>query len=154
MRFLRVEVASLLPQLRGELVALLASLPAPDWESATSCPGWSVHDVAAHLLGVDVGNISARRDGWALGPGPGAACELRTTTDGAIRSFVRDPAAPAFTWRGDPELAHAVSQARAILGRSPPARPGAAGPAAATQVTTAMTQDDGERPELGRVRGK
>ncbi len=117
MRFLRVEVASLLPQLRGELVALLASLPAPDWESATSCPGWSVHDVAAHLLGVDVGNISARRDGWALGPGPGAACELRTTTDGAIRSFVRDPAAPAFTWRGDPELAHAVSQARAILGQ-------------------------------------
>jgi hypothetical protein len=46
-----------------------------------------------------------------------AACELRTTTDGPIRSFVRDPAAPAFTWRGDPELAHAVSQARAILGQ-------------------------------------
>jgi uncharacterized protein (TIGR03083 family) len=270
-RFLRVEVAGLLPQLRGELVALLASLPAPDWESATSCPGWSVHDVAAHLLGVDVGNVSARRDGWALGPGldenldawldefnqqwvdaarrispalltelidlagrrfeghvaeldldaiggpvewatkdapapvwldiareymeryvhqdqirracgrpplgrrftepvlatavhalplaladvsrpagtvvsftaddgghetawylirtqggwelgrtapaEPAACELRTTTGGAIGSFVRDPAAPAFTWRGDPELANAVSQARAILGQ-------------------------------------
>ena len=271
MRFLKVEVADLLPQLRQELAALLSSLSAQDWGRATRCPGWSVHDVAAHLLGVDVGNVSVRRDGWALGPGPGenldvwidefnqqwveaarrispallvelidlagrrfeehvagldpdaiggpvqwatkdapapvwldiareymeryvhqdqirracgrprldrrftepvlatavhalplalagvsrpagtvaalivddgghqmawyltrtegewqlgrsapaepAACELRTTTDGAIQSFVHDPAAPPFTWRGDPELAQAVSQARAILGQ-------------------------------------
>jgi len=270
-RFLRVEVAGLLPQLRQELVALLGSLSAPEWELATSCPGWSVHDVAAHLLGVDVGNVSVRRDGWALGPGPdenldvwidefnqqwvGAArrispallvelidlagrrfeehvagldldaiggpvqwaikeapapvwldiareymeryvhqdqirracrrpplgrrltepvlatavhalplaladvsrpagtvvafiagdgghevawyltrargewelgrsapagpadCELRTTIDGAIQSLVRDPAAPPLTWRGDPELAQAVSRAKAILGQ-------------------------------------
>jgi len=57
---------------------------------------------------------------WQLGrsaPAEPAACELRTTTDGAIRSFVHDPAAPPFTWRGDPELAQAVSQARAILGQ-------------------------------------
>jgi uncharacterized protein (TIGR03083 family) len=70
-RFLRVEVTDLLPRLRGELVALLGSLSATDWQSGTSCPGWSVHDIAAHLLGVDLGNVSVRRDGWALGPGPG-----------------------------------------------------------------------------------
>lgn len=271
MRFFRVEAAGLLPQLRGELVALLGSLSATDWQSATSCPGWSVHDVAAHLLGVDLGNVSLRRDGWALSPGPDedpdvwldefnqqwvdaarrispalltelidiagrrfeehvaeldldaiggpvewatkdaptpvwldiareymeryvhqdqirracrrpplgrrftepvlatavhalplalagisrpagtviafiaddgsheavwyltrkrdeweldrtapagpADCEVRTTTDGAIQSFLRDPATPAFEWRGDPTLAEAVSRAKAILGQ-------------------------------------
>jgi hypothetical protein len=57
---------------------------------------------------------------WELGrtaPAAPAGCELRTTTDGAIHSLVRDAAAPALTWRGDPELAHTVSQARAILGQ-------------------------------------
>jgi hypothetical protein len=45
---------------------------------------------------------------WELGraaPAESADCEVRTTTAGAIQSFVRNPAAPAFTWRGDPELA-------------------------------------------------
>jgi uncharacterized protein (TIGR03083 family) len=270
-RFLRVDVADLLPQLREELVALLGGLSAQDWESRTSCPGWSVHDIAAHLLGVDLGNVSARRDGWGVSPGPGedpavwldefnqlwvdaarrispdvltelidlagrrfeehvvgldpgaigrpvgwatqdapapvwldiareymeryvhqdqirracgrpplgrrfaepvlatavhalplaladisrpagtvaafiaddggdeaawhltrthdeweldraapaepADCEVRTTIAGAIQSFVRDPAAPAFASRGDPELAQAMSRAKAILGQ-------------------------------------
>jgi hypothetical protein len=57
---------------------------------------------------------------WELGraaPAEPADCEVRTTTAGAIQSFVRDPAAPAFTWRGDPELARAMSQAKAVLGQ-------------------------------------
>jgi hypothetical protein len=57
---------------------------------------------------------------WELGraaPAESADCEVRTTTAGAIQSFVRNPAAPAFTWRGDPELAQAMSQATAILGQ-------------------------------------
>jgi hypothetical protein len=63
--------------------------------------------------------ITRTQSEWELGRTALAApagCELRTTTDGAIRSLVRDPAAPAFTWRGDPELARTVSQAAAILG--------------------------------------
>jgi hypothetical protein len=32
----------------------------------TACPGWSVKDVALHLLGVEVGNLSRRRDGQAV----------------------------------------------------------------------------------------
>jgi uncharacterized protein (TIGR03083 family) len=67
--FLRVDARPLLPQLRGELTSLLADLSGEDWSRATACPGWSVHAVAAHLLGVELGNVSVRRDAWALGPG-------------------------------------------------------------------------------------
>ena len=68
---LRVDAGPLLPRLREELTALLASLPDGDWADPTPCPGWSVHDLAAHLLGVELGNVSVRRDGWELGPGEG-----------------------------------------------------------------------------------
>jgi uncharacterized protein (TIGR03083 family) len=67
--FLRVDTRPLLPRLREELTSLLAGLSGEDWERATACPGWSVHAVAAHLLGVELGNVSVRRDHWALGPG-------------------------------------------------------------------------------------
>lgn len=269
MQLVRIDTRDLLAPLRAELITLLASLTPPEWDAATSCPGWSVHGVASHLLGVEIGNVSIRRDGWGLRPGPGesldewldrfnqqwvaaarrispalltqlldlagrqfeetvaaldldatggpvdwatgpepapawldvareymerfvhqyqirdacsrpqlsgefaaavvhtavhalpralagisrpagtvvsftvdgehgsawhlmaapdgwqlgrlapagAACEIRTTVDAAIRTFVRDPAAPPFTWRGDRELARAVSGAKAVLGQ-------------------------------------
>jgi len=62
MALLRVDARPLVPRLRSELAALLTSLTGGDWVQPTSCPGWSVHDVAAHLLGVELGNVSARRD--------------------------------------------------------------------------------------------
>ena len=71
MALLRVDARPLLPRLRAELTALLASLPDGDWAHPTPCPGWSVHDLAAHLLGVELGNVSVRRDRWGLGPGEG-----------------------------------------------------------------------------------
>jgi uncharacterized protein (TIGR03083 family) len=71
MAFLGVDTRPLFPRLRAELIALLAGLSGEDWARATACPGWSVHAVAAHLLGVELGNVSARRDGWALGPAEG-----------------------------------------------------------------------------------
>ena len=71
MALLRVDARPLVPRLRAELAALLASLPDGDWAHPTACPGWSVHDVAAHLLGVELGNVSVRRDCWGLGPGDG-----------------------------------------------------------------------------------
>ena len=70
MLFVRIDVRELLPPLRAELMTLLPSLSAGEWRLPTACPGWSVHDIAAHLLGVEVGNVSTRRDHWALGPGP------------------------------------------------------------------------------------
>lgn len=71
MALLRVDARPLLPGLRAELVALLAGLDDGDWARPTACPGWSVHGVAAHLLGVELGNVSGRRDRWRLGPGEG-----------------------------------------------------------------------------------
>jgi uncharacterized protein (TIGR03083 family) len=67
----RMDTRPLLPRLRGELAALLAGLPGGDWAHPTACPGWSVQDLAAHLLGVELGNVSVRRDHWGLGPGEG-----------------------------------------------------------------------------------
>ncbi len=68
MALLRVDATSLVPRLRAELIALLAGLSSGDWAHATACPGWSVHAVAAHLLGVELGNVSVRRDRWKLSP--------------------------------------------------------------------------------------
>ncbi len=50
--------------LRTELLGLLADLSAEDWARPTAAPGWSVKDVAAHLLGGDVGILSRKRDGF------------------------------------------------------------------------------------------
>ena len=71
MAVLRVDARALVPRLRAELAALLTGLTAGDWALLTSCPGWSVHDVAAHLLGVELGNVSVRRDRWRQGPTAG-----------------------------------------------------------------------------------
>src|SRR5436190_11033445 len=71
MALLRVDTRPLFPQLRAELGALLAGLDDGDWARPTACPGWSVHGVAAHLLGVELGNVSVRRDRWRLGPREG-----------------------------------------------------------------------------------
>ncbi|MEI2774637.1 MAG: maleylpyruvate isomerase family mycothiol-dependent enzyme [Tetrasphaera sp.] len=35
---------------RAELAELLASLPADEWERPTALPGWSVRDIAAHVI--------------------------------------------------------------------------------------------------------
>ena len=50
------------------LIELLADLSPTDWEQSTVCNGWTVKDVALHLLAVDIGNLSRRRDGFSLTP--------------------------------------------------------------------------------------
>jgi uncharacterized protein (TIGR03083 family) len=71
MAMLRVDTRPLVPRLRTELAVLLAGLSDGDWARPTACPGWSVHAVAAHLLGVEIGNVSVRRDDWQLSPARG-----------------------------------------------------------------------------------
>lgn len=71
MALLRVDTRPLLPALRAELATLPAGLSSGDWALPTACPGWDVHAVAAHLLGVELGNVSIRRDGWGQGPARG-----------------------------------------------------------------------------------
>ena len=71
-----LQVLALFPEMRQELLALLSSLSAEDWERPTACALWSVKDVALHLLGGDVGILSRRRDGFAPGPPPTNWAEL------------------------------------------------------------------------------
>jgi uncharacterized protein (TIGR03083 family) len=56
------------------LMTLLGALTDEDWTRPTRCAGWSVKDVAAHLLGDKVGRLSRGRDGHEPeGPRPGEA---------------------------------------------------------------------------------
>jgi uncharacterized protein (TIGR03083 family) len=55
---------------RAALLTLLAELTDEEWARPTACAGWTVKDVALHLLGVDLGNMSVRRDGFGLSPAP------------------------------------------------------------------------------------
>ena len=67
---IRVDVVDRFPELSVHLRQVLQDLAPDEWTLPTSCPGWSVHDVAVHLLGVEVGNVSVRRDGWRPDRGP------------------------------------------------------------------------------------
>jgi uncharacterized protein (TIGR03083 family) len=54
------------------LMTLLGALTEEDWERPTRCAGWTVKDIAAHLLGDKVGRLSRGRDGHAFdAPRPG-----------------------------------------------------------------------------------
>lgn len=50
---------------RAALLEVLTRLSAEGWAAPTACPGWSVKDLALHLLGDDVGRLSGGRDGFA-----------------------------------------------------------------------------------------
>jgi uncharacterized protein (TIGR03083 family) len=56
---------------RAALLALLAELTDEEWARPTACADWTVKDVALHMLGVDLGNLSVRRDGFGLSPASG-----------------------------------------------------------------------------------
>jgi uncharacterized protein (TIGR03083 family) len=69
-----IDVRPLFAPLQAALVELLRGLDRPDWTRPTACPGWSVHDIAAHILGDHVGRLSRHRDGFqSLHPGDGEA---------------------------------------------------------------------------------
>ena len=57
-----VIVTELFPDIRAELQRVLESLTDEQWDYPTVCAGWSVRDVALHLLGTRVGLLSGMRD--------------------------------------------------------------------------------------------
>jgi uncharacterized protein (TIGR03083 family) len=59
-----VDVLDLFPEERAELIALLRSLDTGGWHTPTACAGWTVHDLALHLLADDLGVLSRLRDGF------------------------------------------------------------------------------------------
>lgn len=82
-----IDVRSLLPGEREELVALLGSLVEAEWDLPSSA-GWSVKDLALHLLDDDLGLLSRNRDGDSSG--------LLAATD--HETFVRALAAKNQRW--------------------------------------------------------
>src|SRR6202030_4125991 len=67
-------------------------LNADDWDRATTCDGWSVKDVASHILGGDLANLSRRRDGYqgnALSPGEELVSFLKGSNDIWVRAARR-----------------------------------------------------------------
>jgi uncharacterized protein (TIGR03083 family) len=59
----RIDTVELFPDERGALLALLEALTPEQWAAPTACAGWSVKDLAAHLLGDDLGVVARGRDG-------------------------------------------------------------------------------------------
>ena len=59
-----VLTAHLFPGLLQELLDVLETLTPEEWDLPTPCPGWSVHDLAAHILGDEVGQLSMGRDDY------------------------------------------------------------------------------------------
>ena len=57
-----VNAVPLFPEERAALLDVLSSLTPDDWSRDTSCPGWSLKDIAAHLLADDLGALSGGRD--------------------------------------------------------------------------------------------
>jgi uncharacterized protein (TIGR03083 family) len=67
-----VQTLSLFGDDRAALLQLLSSLTPDEWNLPTVCSNWTVKDVALHILGGDLGNISLRRDAfYGLNPAPG-----------------------------------------------------------------------------------
>jgi uncharacterized protein (TIGR03083 family) len=57
------DVRPLLVEERADLLDLLVDLAPEEWTAATAAPGWTVKDLALHLLDDDLGWLSRGRDG-------------------------------------------------------------------------------------------
>jgi uncharacterized protein (TIGR03083 family) len=66
-----LDVRTLFPVDRAELLGLLRSLDPPAWRRPTVCPGWRVHDVVAHLVHDHIRRLSGTRDVHTPGIRPG-----------------------------------------------------------------------------------
>lgn len=63
-----IATAHLYGPLHAELTRLLRSLTAAQWASPTVCRGWSVQDIAAHILDTQTRILSMGRDGYKPPP--------------------------------------------------------------------------------------
>lgn len=74
--------AQLFQPLHAELLKLLKSFDAADWQRSTVAPKWTVKDIVAHLLDVDLRRIAVYRDGHF------APADKPPTTEREIAAFV------------------------------------------------------------------
>ncbi|GHF11612.1 hypothetical protein GCM10017786_51770 [Amycolatopsis deserti] len=87
-----LDVRPLFGRERHELLTLLESLSAQEWSAPTVCPGWTVHDIAGHILNDYMRRLSGSRDGFA----------------GA--KFANDETLPAYLARVNDEFVRAMRQ--------------------------------------------
>jgi uncharacterized protein (TIGR03083 family) len=72
-------VTHLFPEERARLLDVFRSLSADQWQASTACAGWSVGDVARHLIADDLGRLSWQRDGYSTSRfEPSSEAELLT----------------------------------------------------------------------------
>ncbi|GAA3752658.1 uncharacterized protein (TIGR03083 family) [Spinactinospora alkalitolerans] len=60
-----IDARPLFTREQERLLALLDGLSAEQWRAPTACAGWSVRDLAPHILGDHLGRLSGGRDGHA-----------------------------------------------------------------------------------------
>lgn len=60
-----IETTHLFPALHQKLIDLLTSLSPDDWHRETICAGWSVKDIASHMLDTALRTITLYRDGYS-----------------------------------------------------------------------------------------
>ncbi len=81
----RIDAVPLFPLEREALLRLLWSLKPEQWALSTVCDGWSVKDVAAHLIADDVGRLAWQRDGHSVARFEPASEE---TFEAELRDFI------------------------------------------------------------------
>ncbi len=59
-------VSDRFPELQYELLSLLWGLSADDWYKPTVCGDWTVKDLVAHMLDVQIRRVSSQRDGVSV----------------------------------------------------------------------------------------
>lgn len=59
-----IDIVALLAGEEQALIDLLGGLEPEQWAAPTACAGWTVHDLAAHILGDKLGRLSRDRDGY------------------------------------------------------------------------------------------
>ncbi len=57
-----LNVIHLFAEMRAELLAVLSNADDSAWQNPTACAGWTVKDVALHVLGDSIGYLSWHRD--------------------------------------------------------------------------------------------
>ena len=62
----RVDTTALFRPERDALIELLESLNADQWHAPTVCEGWTVKDIAAHIVADDLGSVSREADGYRV----------------------------------------------------------------------------------------
>ena len=66
-----IRTEHLFAPLHGELMTLVGSLTADEWNAPTVAGAWTVKDVAAHLLDSALRRLSMQRDGYVVPLPPG-----------------------------------------------------------------------------------